>query len=511
MSRATSVLSSAPEVTLARTRRRLTSTPVRWERVNRLGRRHVLALALLSLVGASVQVGDAHARTLKTSESPEFTLAPDQAIVGSFSGFGGQLNQHVYADISGPPPDLPSLDTKVLALEPQFVRVFFNTTEWTNPDRMASFIRTVELAQHARAQIDITWQGSTFAFARANMGRFADVVAGLLENDNVDSVWVTLFNEPNSTSLTLQQYEQVYRLLDGALRDRGVHERVHFMGGDLLGTVSPLGQSQVDWFTYMAGHMGDLLDAWSVHVYWNFWEPDKIERRLATEVRSIFAAIPASERRPVYVTEFGVRGLPTIEGEKNFEPGVWLDGSPMTQTNAAAFQDGWFMLRATQLGFSGFSEWDLDNAKYDNGTQDFSAIGPGTAGWPIRPVYHLLQLLALATRPGGGSVVDVVAGPGADAAQLVTAYVSPAGNDTILGLDTRGAALDPTSTGPVAYSIGGLPPNTLFHLIAWNGSGAGTNVDYGFIDSGGGGTADFSVPVDGIFALTDAPLGSLPG
>ena len=120
-------------------------------------------------------------------------------------------------------------------------------------------------------------------------------------------------------------------------------------------------------------------------------------------------------------------------------------------------------------------------------------------------------MLALATRPGGGSVVDVVAGPGADAAQLVTAYVSPAGNDTILGLDTRGAALDATATGPVAYSIGGLPPNTLFHLIAWNGSGAGTNVDYGFIDSGGGGTADFSVPVDGIFALTDAPLGSLPG
>ncbi|TMM10962.1 MAG: hypothetical protein E6F98_11820 [Actinobacteria bacterium] len=93
----------------------------------------------------------------------------------------------------------------------------------------------------------------------------------------------------------------------------------------------------------------------------------------------------------------------------------------------------------------------------------------------------------------------------------MTAYVSPAGNDTILGLDTRGAALDATATGPVAYSIGGLPPNTLFHLIAWNGSGAGTNVDYGFIDSGGGGTADFSVPVDGIFALTDAPLGSLPG
>lgn len=468
-----------------------------------------LSVVLVALLGLSVQLGVAQARPLKAGgQDPQFTLAPDRGIVGSFSGFGGQLNQHVYANISGPPPDLPSLDTKVLALQPQFVRVFFNTTEWTNPDRMASFVRTVQLAQRSRSQINITWQGSTFPFARANMGRFADVLADLLENEGVDSLWVTLFNEPNSTSLTLPQYEQVYRLLDGALTDRGVRDRVHFMGGDLVGTTSPLGQSQGDWFSYMAGHMGDLLDAWSVHVYWNFWEPDKIERRLATEVRSIFAAIPAPERRPVYVTEFGVRGL---QGEDTSQPGLWLDGTPITQTNAAAFQDGLFMLRATQLGFSGFSEWDLDNAKYDNGTQDFSAIGPGTAGWPIRPVYHLLQLLALVTQPVGGSIVEVVPSATADPAQLVTAYVSPAGNDTILGLDTGGAALDSTSNDPIAYSIGGLPPNTLFRLLGWNGSGNGTNVDYGFIDSGSTGTADFSIPINGIFALTDTPLPALPG
>ena len=469
----------------------------------------VLSVVLLGVLGASLHLAAAQARPLKDAgQDPQFTLALDRGIVGSFSGFGGQLNQHVYANISGPPPDLPSLDTKVLALQPQFVRVFFNTSEWTNPDRMASFIRTAQLAQRSRSQINITWQGSTFAFARANMGRFADVLADLLENEGVDSLWVTLFNEPNSTSLTLAQYEQVYRLLDGALRDRGVRDRVHFMGGDLVGTTSPLGQSQGDWFTYMATHMGDLLDAWSVHVYWNFWEPDKIERRLAIEVRRIFAAVPAEERRPVYVTEFGVRGL---QGEDTFQPGLWFDGTPITQTNAAAFQDGLFMLRATQLGFSGFSEWDLDNAKYDNGTQDFSAIGPGTAGWPIRPVYHLLQLLALVTQPVGGSIVEVVAGATADPAQLLTAYVSPAGNDTILGLDTHGAALDSTSNDPVAYSVGGLPPNTLFRLLGWNGSGNGTIVDYGFIDSGSTGTADFAVPINGIFALTDTPLGVLPG
>jgi hypothetical protein len=51
----------------------------------------------------------------------------------------------------------------------------------------------------------------------------------------------------------------------------------------------------------------------------------------------------------------------------------------------------------------------------------------------------------------------------------------------------------------------------LFRLLGWNGSGDGTNVDYGFIDTGSTGTADFAIPVNGIFALTDTPVGVLPG
>ena len=455
----------------------------------------ILAAAVASSAGAA-----------PTPAQPEFTVVPGQAIVGSFSGFGGQMNQHVYADISGPPPDLPGLETKLLALQPQFVRVFFNTTEWTFADRLASFVRTVQLAQRTGAQIDITWQGSTFPFAAANMGRFADVLADLLQSRGVDSLWVTLFNEPNSTQLTLPQYEQVYRLLDSALRTHGVRDRVHFMGGDLVGTESPRGQTQTDWFTYMANHMSDLLDAWSVHVYWNFWEPDKIERRLDTEVRAIFAAIPADLRRPVYVTEFGVRGLPTIEGEQNFQPGVWLDGTPMTRTTEAAFQQAWFMIRSAALGFSGLSEWDLDAGKYDNGTQDYSAVGPGISGWPLRPAYNLLRLLTLTTQPRGGDIVEVASAADADPAKLLAAYVSPANDITVLGLDTDGGRLGTASNDPIPYSVGGLPANKLFPLLVWNADGKGALSDVGFLDSGPTGMVQLSVPMNGVFALTDAGL-----
>jgi hypothetical protein len=456
----------------------------------------VTALASLGLLGTAATA---------TADGPaDFTIAQSTVIAGGFAGFGGQFNQHVYAKISGPPPDLPGLESKVTALQPRFARVFFNTSEWAFPDRMESFIRTVQLAQRAQAQIDVTWQGSTYQFAAANMSRFADVLADLVQHRGVDRLWVTLFNEPNSTRLTLAQYEQTYRLLDRELRDRGVRDRIRFMGGDLVGTDSPLGQSQEVWLRYLARRMGDLLDAWSIHVFWDFWDTGKIDRRLVNEVLAVYATIPAEQRRPLYVTEFGVRGLGTFEGEPDADPGSWLDGQTLAAANVAAFQEAWFMLRASGLGFTAALKWDLYGAAYDAGRQDYSVIGPGTAGWPLRPSYELLRLFTHVVEPGS-SVVTVDRAAGADPAKLLTAYVSPPGNLTILGLDTGGAALDAAPTTPVDYRIAGLPPNTLVRLLAWNAAGDGHVTELGYLDTGTTGAVEFTVPLQSVFALTTEP------
>ena len=74
-----------------------------------------------------------------TGAPAEFTLDPTRGLVGSFDGFGGQLNQNLYAKISGPPPNLAEVEAKVVALEPQLVRIFFNTSAWTTADRLSSF------------------------------------------------------------------------------------------------------------------------------------------------------------------------------------------------------------------------------------------------------------------------------------------------------------------------------------------------------------------------------------
>jgi hypothetical protein len=452
-------------------------------------------IVVVGLAGAS-------AATASAADAPEFTFMGNRVLVDGFGGYGGQFNQHLYADISGPPADLPGLEAKVAGLHPQFARVFFNTTEWTFPDRMRSFVRVVRLAQRSGAQVNVTWQGSTPAFAEANMARFADVLADLVQPNG--SLWVTLFNEPNSTSIPLERYEKIYRLLDGALRARGVRDRIRFMGGDLVGTTSPLGQSQGDWFAYMAAHMGDLLDAWSIHVFWDYWDTGKIERRLATEVKTIYERLPAEQRRPLYITEYGVRGLRSFEGEARSDPGSRADGVPIAEATAAAFQQGWFVVRAAELGYAGVLKWDLFNATYDAASQDYSAVGPGKAGWPLRPAYHLIRLLTMTTKPTW-SVVEVAQAPGSAPAKLVAGYLSPAGNVTLIGLDTDGAQGFAPSI-PISYSIGGLPPNKLFHLVFWNATGEGTNKDIGFVDSGPDGVLRFSAPLDAVFAATSAAL-----
>ena len=133
----------------------------------------VAVVVVAMLAGAAANAGAGRAQA---AAQPEFVFSPTRGI-GGFDGFGVQLNQHLYADISGPPANLGALEREVMALRAPFVRVFFNTTAWTFPDRLASFARTVALAHRSGSRINITWQGSGVPFALANMARFADVLA----------------------------------------------------------------------------------------------------------------------------------------------------------------------------------------------------------------------------------------------------------------------------------------------------------------------------------------------
>jgi hypothetical protein len=483
-----------------------------------------LALTTPVPVELSVLVGDvAPAETDVTNNArgatidvTELELARSRLLVQSLGGYGAQFNQHVYATITpAPPGSLPDLEAKAKALEPQLVRLFYSEqAETAFPDRMASFIESVQLAHEAGATINITYQSATRAKLQPDlfMGQFAAILDDLVRTRGLTNVrWVTVQNEPNSTMVTLAQYNALYRALHGHLVARGLRDHIGLMGGDLV--ENGAGGNHRVWFQYMAEHMNDILDAYSVHIYWNYWDIPRMEFRLRDVRQIVTEELPANARKPTYITEFGVRGIPNVPGKPVIPPGYWQDGTQMARTNIAAFQQLWFNLVSAQLGFSGSVKWDAYWGKYDDGTQAHWMIGPAQEGWPLFPTYHAIRLL-LQTTQRGWQVLGVdpwtdddwkVAVADAPEKEL-TAYAGPNGELTLMGLDTHGRDLNAASAETLPYSVGGLPPYTTFTLALWNVAANGENAINGTITTNAAGVARFEVPLHAAFALTTVPV-----
>ncbi len=435
-----------------------------------------------------------------TVEVTDFQVVPAVALGPSLDGYGGQFNENVYSALSRSAgvtdQNVGWMERSVLELSPQFSRIFFAQAALTDADLMQSFVRTVLFAQRTGTTINITWQGGTLSVNAGTVQKFAAVLNDLVQNRHVTHLrWVTLQNEPNSTRMTLAQYEAQYRELDPYIAN--IRGQVRFMGGDLVrGESGPTGQKA--WLTYMAWNMADILDAYSIHVFWDYWDTEKLQARL-TEVRAIYDALPPEGRKPLYVTEYGVRGLRTFNDAPAGDPGVWTDGTPITETNASAFQHAWFDILAARLGYAGTSKWDTFFGRYDKGVQAYYMIGSPTSGWPRHPMFNLFYLFTAAVKPGWHAVqLDSVA----STTRLVTAYSDAKGRWTLIGLDTAGAQLNVASTVGVPYSIGGLPPSQTFRLVVWNDVGDGLDGPDVAVTTDAAGVATVTVPQQGVFVLT---------
>jgi hypothetical protein len=490
------IVGSAPPVRIAPGRRAVIRVPVT---LSTLGSSRLEIVASADLPEASYG-NNVRRRTVETTE---FQVALENVIVPSIAGYGGQFNHHVYAQISRDvgvtDENVVDMEQKMRALHPEFSRIFFPVRAFSDPDRMASFVRTVKLAQTAGTTINITWQGGTLDVKSGTIQKFADVLVDLVKNQGITRLrWLTLQNEPNSTRMTPAQYEVQYRQLDPYIQS--IRGQVKYMGGDLVrgpGT----GNNQQVWFDYMAQHMSDILDAWSIHVFWDYWDTQKLQDRLY-EVRAIWDAEPVAQRKPLYVAEYGVRGLRSFNGV-NADPGFWQDGTPISETNVSAFQHAWFDVLSAQLGYLGTSKWDSYFGMYGQPPQAYYMIGSPQNGWPLYPLYYLLRLTT-STVKRGWSVVAV--DPVPETTRLVAAYVGTTGQRTLIGLDTAGAQLNTTSTTSVPYTIGGLPPSRRLHLAVWNEAGDGMVVPSQVVTTDAAGVVTFTVPEQGVFVLTTLRL-----
>jgi len=459
-----------------------------------------------------------------TVEVTEHELVRSNVLVPSLGGYGAQFNQHVYAPVTNAPPgSLPDMEAKAKALEPQLVRIFYNDN-WeerlaTAPENMASFIRTVQLAHESGATINITYQ--TASVARLNpvpsMTRFAAVLEDLVVTRGFTNVrWVTVQNEPNTpgAALTLEQYNALYRALDAQLVARGLRDHLKLMGGDLIESAGA--RHQEIWFEYIEQNMNDILDAYSVHIYWNYFDIPRMEFRLKDVRRIVTEEIAPEAQKPTYIMEFGVRGLNSFAGKPPLSFAYWEDGTEMRKTNVAAFQQLWFNIVSAQLGYTGASKWDAFWGLYDNSSpnnQSYWMFGTASEGWPVFPTYYALQLLFTSTERGW-QVVQVApwedddwkVGTRDQAEKEIAAYASSDGQLTLMGLDTHARNLNTVSAELPEYSIGGLPANTVFNLALWNATGNGESSLAGTVLTDAAGVARFRVPLQAAFSLTTVPV-----
>jgi len=462
---------------------------------------------------------------------------------------GVQFNQNVYAaittdapneQIADPDESFSDMEQKVLVLAPQFVRVFFNATQARQgPDSTRdSFVRAVKLAQRAGATINITLQSAApyLATPDAGMAEFAELLDELVTTHGASNLrWVTLQNEPNTTKhIVPPVLNEMYRkldllLVDKSLRhaDRTLPQQIRFMGGDLVHG-SPLlkgdagdpplpadtdeaywdsHRNEKYWLTWMAENMADIIDAYSIHIYWHVvndvgQNPQNVKfwTRLEGVLGEPGGIVPRmAARKPVFVTEYGVRGdrPPGVDG-----PGTFTDGEPIEQSRVAAFQHAWFQILAARYGCAGTIKWDCFYGMYDRRPQSYYAIGKATDGWPLYPMYFVLWLFTNATEPGWRVVEAVQAHPSRGTSPQLVAFEGQTSERTIFGLDSRGATLNAVSSTQVSYTIPTGLPRVRFSLIVWNRDGGGGLVREPDVTADGSGSATLIVPLHAVFALT---------
>jgi len=287
-------------------------------------------------------------------------------------GYGAQFNAGLFTERGQPggitAAQLRDLTAHVANLRPGHSRIAVETEATPSAHgfehERKALLRTVELAQAGGANVNLTWWHGPYPKPqRARfMREFADVIEeARKQSDGITHV--TIQNEVNGSGVDIGKtgdqkesrrvYKELYGLLDAELRGRRdphgaatLRDGVRLVGGDLVAAGN---SPQNFWLEYMREEMDELLDGYSIHVYWPQGRTAKFEQRLADLVDAIgrFGLV-----KPIYVTEYGVKAA------DSGEPGT-IGGKNVEDMLETAHQHAWFNALAPQHGCVGFAKWVL--------------------------------------------------------------------------------------------------------------------------------------------------------
>lgn len=444
--------------------------------------------------------------------------------VEPFLGFGAQFFTQVFGEAGNPgtvsAPLLVELQNSVQKLKPGHSRIAVRL-EATQPgpagqvERQA-LMKTIALAQGAGANVNLTWwHGPYFRdpknpteagfLGKQFMEAFADVIEEARRRFDCVS-HVTVQNEVNNqdigrkrkTAVSMAIYNRLYRFLDTALKARvdprhsarKLRDAVDFVGGDLLAGGHIAGSNQANWLKFMQDNMADILDGYSVHVYWTNGDYKKLESRL-TQLLELRKELEI--KLPLYVTEYGVRGADA--GPKGRFNSGRLGRKNIEESNASAFQHAWFNALAPQCGIVGLAKWAFYRIDGRHRPErDWGMICGARKRFADTPTYRMTLLF--------NRLIDdnwKADGVGRGEHTLVSVFKGPAGGQSAVVLN-RGRELK-------AVTIDRLKPNATYFTAVWNRGGDGTVHSRKRVTTGPSGIAKVNVPGSGLVALSTRSLG----
>jgi hypothetical protein len=448
-------------------------------------------------------------------------------------GFGAQYNQDLYSDISSDygitPENVGDLEQKVIKLGCQHVRIFYDPDAPTFVTRLgkvsdpnwASFRKVVHLAQRSGATVNITyWHGGYKVPASANpttgvyeipeMATFAKVLKSLRDEGLTCVQYVTVQNEPNTDeAIDKELYGKLWRSLDHECRKLGVRPQLKFVGGDLIYDATWGNYSKLcrEWLEFMGARLSDVLDGYSVHVYWNAWQYPMGLTCMTNAVRYV-NNLPAGQQKPLYITEFGMRGYrgndKAVGNPYFIDPGADAPHDPkahaITDTLLNGFYHATFCFEAVRNGYVALVRWDAYRARYD-GTQnktvthgrgegqDYSMIRKASESYSLRPSYYQLMLMTHCSIPGS----RVLQTENSNNQAHALALEAPDGRLSVF--------IYPTSLQSTGTRNTGLPPGK-YWISTWNENGHGTISQKGPVTIRSGEEIAIKLPPQSFAAVT---------
>ncbi len=396
------------------------------------------------------------------ASAADFSIHPDQPVGPPIVGFGAQMNPYLFCTPNNiDAASAADYEKKVVALSPQHVRIFCRVAWFDgehdgisrdDPKLPESFLKSCEIAQKAGATINVTFWYGPWTQPEAQMKRAAELINEWITKRNLTAIkYVTIQNEVNDEErMPPEKYTLLYRTFDAELKRLGARDKIKIVSGDLVSN------HQEVWFAHIGKTIGDISDGYSIHAYWDYWDTEKPLVRL-NGPRAIVDALPKDQQRPLYITEFGVRGH---RAERKIEPGTFEDGVPVADKPLQANQLARFMLEGLNRGYVAFVVWTMEDACYDR-LMPYGLMGTSQEHWRLKPGYHLIRLLTHTTSPGSRAVK--IDGEKPDC--VVTATRDEKGELAVYALNL--------STKLQAVTIAGLKSNHSLAHIGWNRDGAG--------------------------------------